>query len=221
MRRILATRDRRYNTFDCPVARFGLYFVSANVAEDDPPREAPNALSSPATHACDPAPVQMRRPRADSPNNEAYTGIRCRHLVLSIGGEMAKRTGQREHAVTGPGATAPAGFRCGNPECPLSPQSLEAGPDALLRLRDEFLRAAEGIDAVVRGLDGGTAEGARPADHPPSVRDAAVETQGAGFGRLLDFQERVAGLPGVVRVSISAVDSERATLFVQFDELAR
>jgi hypothetical protein len=43
--------------------------------------------------------------------------------------------------------------------------------------------------------------------------------KGSGFGELLDFQERISNLTGVSRVSISAIDNERATLVVELEHL--
>jgi hypothetical protein len=46
-----------------------------------------------------------------------------------------------------------------------------------------------------------------------------VDVKGSGFGALLDFQERLSSLSGVSRVSISAIDNERATLVVELEQL--
>jgi hypothetical protein len=134
---------------------------------------------------------------------------------------MAKRTGQREDRNDATRRRALSEFRCSNPGCVLSAQSLAEDSGALLALRDELLQAIEGIEAVVRGLEGEAPATAGPANMVPSFRDVKIQAQGAGFGALLDFQERITGLPGVARVSISAVDSQRATLDVTFDEAAR
>ncbi len=45
-----------------------------------------------------------------------------------------------------------------------------------------------------------------------------VDVNGSGFGELLDFQERLSEMNGVSRVSISAIDSDRATLVVELDQ---
>ncbi|MEP6871150.1 MAG: hypothetical protein ABI939_04790, partial [Anaerolineaceae bacterium] len=44
-----------------------------------------------------------------------------------------------------------------------------------------------------------------------------VDVRGQGFGELLDFQERLSSLDGVARVSINAIDTERATLVVELE----
>jgi hypothetical protein len=108
---------------------------------------------------------------------------------------------------------------------PVTVQDALSGP--LLRLRDEYLEAAGGIQNIISGL-GGLADafkgqpaleqpgpGApRPAAEPSRVE---VEVRGGGFGELLDFQERLSSLPGVARVSISTIDNERASLVVELE----
>jgi hypothetical protein len=42
-----------------------------------------------------------------------------------------------------------------------------------------------------------------------------VDVKGEGFGNLLDFQEKLSNVPGVQRVSINAIDNDRATLVVE------
>ena len=108
----------------------------------------------------------------------------------------------------------------------------------LLRLRDDYLAAVAGIQGVARGLEG-LASGfkgqhsasteppvAAPAAVPepattepsePRVQRMQIDVKGSGFGELLDFQERLSSLPGVSRVSISAIDNERATLVVELE----
>ncbi|MFN0147868.1 MAG: hypothetical protein ACKVT1_15300 [Dehalococcoidia bacterium] len=129
---------------------------------------------------------------------------------------MVKRTGQRKQRESEPEGDASAAFRCTNPECPLSPRTPQPEPSALLALRDHFIEAAAAIETVIRGLSGAGPEGTPPTHRTPAISRARIEAHGAGFGTLLDFEERVAGLPGVARVTISAVDSEQATLVVLF-----
>ena len=126
------------------------------------------------------------------------------------------------------------------PPHPVEPMTVaESLLAPLLRLRDEYLIASTGIQGIISGLDSlassafhrrftgnsgdaetapGAAASPRPAaangDPPPFQ----VDVRGQGFGELLDFQERLAHLPGVARVSISAIDNERATLVVELDE---
>jgi hypothetical protein len=107
----------------------------------------------------------------------------------------------------------------------------------LIALREEYLDAIGGIQTIVNGLDALAATPGRglqrqhtthaaPATVPvPSAvqpregpRTVQVETQGTGFGELLDFQEQLAGLRGVARVSIHSIDSERATFVVELDK---
>jgi len=112
----------------------------------------------------------------------------------------------------------------------------EAITAPLLRLRDEYLAAAGSIQTVVGGLEGLAAgfkgqHRSAPVPPPPVAPDAAdpardieprtrktqIEVKGSGFGELLDFQERLSQVPGVSRVSISAIDNERATLVVELE----
>jgi hypothetical protein len=113
-----------------------------------------------------------------------------------------------------------------------------------LRLRDEYLAAAGSIQTVVGGLEGLAAgfkgQHAAPAqsraasepalerepmaaqpqearDELPRLQKTQIDVKGSGFGELLDFQERLSQLPGVSRVSISAIDNERATLVVELE----
>lgn len=100
----------------------------------------------------------------------------------------------------------------------------------LLKLRDDYLSAANGIGAIVEGLDALAAaafKGQRSSDpaaprpapvhHRPAERPEAIEVdvKGSDFGALLDFQERLSSVPGVGRVSIKAIDNERASLLVE------
>lgn len=102
----------------------------------------------------------------------------------------------------------------------------------LLRLRDEYVAAIGGIQTIVSGLESlaagalkgqhgpGAAPAATPAlreTQPQRPREMRVDVRGRGFGELLDFQERLSELPGVARVSINAIDNERATLVVELE----
>lgn len=121
---------------------------------------------------------------------------------------------------------------------PVSASIAEAITAPLLRLRDEYLAAAGSIQTVVGGLEGLAAgfkgqhsvpratspqpQEAPPAEPTPSgveprVQKTQIEVKGSGFGELLDFQERLSQLPGVSRVSINAIDNERATLVVELE----
>ncbi|GMV85798.1 MAG: hypothetical protein AMXMBFR80_16530 [Dehalococcoidia bacterium] len=113
----------------------------------------------------------------------------------------------------------------------------------LLRLRDDYLAAIASIQSVVTGLEGLAsgfkgqhtaagrpepqafpAETPEPAQQPPpSARPARIhlDVKGSGFGELLDFQERLSQLGGVARVSINAIDNERATLVVELKAPSR
>lgn len=112
----------------------------------------------------------------------------------------------------------------------------------ILRLRDEYLLASTGIQGIISGLDNlasaafsrqrprptapvaseddtsGAPQAAPAPLRPLEAVPFQVDVRGDGFGELLDFQERLAHLPGVARVSISAIDNERATLVVELDD---
>ncbi len=127
-------------------------------------------------------------------------------------------------------AAAPAAL---SPQLPGLADAIAA---PLLKLRDDYLAALAGIQAVVTGLEG-LASGFKgqhsaagePAPAPPResaptdapVHKVQVDVKGSGFGDLLDFQERLSSLGGVARVSINAIDNERATLVVELDNSAR
>lgn len=107
----------------------------------------------------------------------------------------------------------------------------------LIRLRDDYLAAVASIQSVVTGLEGlasgfkgqhtaaGKASGdlsANAAPHEPPASHSRptkihLDVKGSGFGELLDFQERLSQLGGVARVSINAIDNERATLVVELE----
>ncbi|MCS7295415.1 MAG: hypothetical protein NZ761_08450 [Dehalococcoidia bacterium] len=96
----------------------------------------------------------------------------------------------------------------------------------LLRLREEYAQAAKTIDAILRGLERLADELEAPQPTPAPARRpqpeaepvrVQLEVRGGEFGRILDFQERLAGIEGVRRVSISAIDHERATLIVELE----
>ena len=103
----------------------------------------------------------------------------------------------------------------------------------LIQLREEYLAAATSINAIVGGLDSlaagamkGQRRAASPEERPGPVREEAavrrrsvqVDVKGEGFGNLLDFQERLSELEGVTRVSINAIDNDRATLLVELND---
>ncbi len=116
---------------------------------------------------------------------------------------------------------------------PASPTMLQDLVAPLLDLRDEYLAAVAGIQEIVSGLDGlaaaafkgqhppapGSAVPQAPSDLRPRVKPSRlqVEVKGRGFGQLLDFQEQISAIPGVARVSINAIDNERANLVVELE----
>lgn len=128
-----------------------------------------------------------------------------------------------------------------SPATPQLPGLAEAIAAPLLKLRDDYLSALSSIQSVVTGLEGlasgfkgqhvaSGAPASRPAPEPmpgdqpgaeAKVHKVQVDVKGSGFGDLLDFQERLSSLGGVTRVSISAIDNERATLVVELDNSTR
>lgn len=175
------------------------------------------------------AAVRQLRRRYDILRHDYETLIdRLVELEERIAHDAARREAE---AVEAAAATPPGPL-------PVEPMTVAESLIApLLRLRDEYLVASTGIQAIVSGLDAlaSTAFSRRrpeapgdlpapPAAPPPQPAVAAdpvpfqVDVRGDGFGELLDFQERLAHLPGVARVSISAIDNERATLVVELEE---
>jgi hypothetical protein len=122
-------------------------------------------------------------------------------------------------------------------QAPQLPGLADAISAPLMKLRDDYLAALASIQTLVTGLEGlatglkgqhsaqGTPLPATPAPSPgvgePEVQKVHVEVKGSGFGDLLDFQERLSSLGGVARVSINAIDNERATLVVELDNSDR
>ncbi len=156
--------------------------------------------------------------------------------LVELEERMAADAIRRESAAVEAATTAPL------ETIPVEPMTVaESLIGPLLRLRDEYLVASTGIQGIISGLDAlassafsrrGPAPTEDPAA-PPSPNASArppatpsnepvpfqVDVRGQGFGELLDFQERLAHIPGVARVSISAIDNERATLVVELDDL--
>lgn len=156
--------------------------------------------------------------------------------------ELLDRLGELEDRLDEPVVPSPAPTEtpAGPPAAGTSIANALAGP--LLKLRDDYLEAVASIQAIVAGLDG-VAAGALKGQHTATAGDEGrsaegtptglsaqgpaaaksgnrpakvhVEVRGGGFGELLDFQERLSEVEGVARVSISAIDNERATLVVE------
>ncbi len=133
-----------------------------------------------------------------------------------------------------------AADRAAQPPAPTTPFAstlADAIAAPLIRLRDDYLAAVASIQSVVTGLEGlasgfkgqhtsaGRSAGEAAAATTPPERTANharpakihLDVKGSGFGELLDFQERLSQLGGVARVSINAIDNERATLVVELD----
>ncbi len=130
----------------------------------------------------------------------------------------------------------------------LSAQLSDVLTAPLLKLHDDYVVAAARITALISGLETlaqGSFKGQRSVTEPPAApvshetpraeetaidepdssvgrsRRVHVDVRGPGFGELLDFQERLSALDGVARVSINAIDTERATLVVELETQVR
>ncbi len=156
--------------------------------------------------------------------------------------DLLDRLGELENRLDQNAAQKSAGTHGSD----LAASIAEAIAAPLLRLRDDYLSAVAGLQGVVMGLEGlatgfkgqhgvrsapeaveqpdtepvpapGPAPDAEPPRRAPTHK-MQVDVKGSGFGELLDFQERLSHLKGVSRVSISAIDSDRATLVVELEE---
>lgn len=92
----------------------------------------------------------------------------------------------------------------------------------LLRLREEYREAIEELLGLVDGLDqviGGRMKGQRGSEREGDtpLHTVRIAAAGVGPGEALDFQERIAALPGVARVTMEAVDRDRASFTVELD----
>ena len=142
--------------------------------------------------------------------------------------ELEERLNAEERAAP----RTPSGARP-SPSAAAEPAELDeviAAP--LLRLRDQYLATVTNLQTIVAGLES-LAAGAFKGQHalvpdiepPPSPqrvaqrpREMRIDVKGKDFGELLDFQERLSALDGVARVSINAIDNERATLVVELGD---
>jgi hypothetical protein len=90
----------------------------------------------------------------------------------------------------------------------------------LLRLRQEYDAAIDELRDLIEGLDlvaTGRMKRQRGAPESGEDRPSAVrlELVGGGPAEILDFQERLGGIPGVVRVTVEALEHDRATISVE------
>ncbi len=171
------------------------------------------------------------RLRGPASGDVAVRQLRRRYDALRADYEhLLDRLGELEDRLDAPAPPPPT-----TTAAPLGEGLAEAIAAPLLRLRDDYLAAVLSLQRVATGLDGlaggfkaqrgspAPVQGGTPvpaeddAPHPPRQQKVQVDVKGSGFGELLDFQERLSQLVGVVRVSISAIDNERATLVVELD----
>ena len=189
----------------------------------------------------------LARLRESAAGDPAVRQLRRRYDMLRSDYEqLLDRLGELEDRLNVQALAARAPQAAPNPEQPLSTQLSDVLLAPLLKLRDDYVTAATRITALVSGLETlaqGSFKGQRStpeAPPPPTPPDANaapsagdsedpqshgaarskrlhVDVRGQGFGELLDFQERLSSLDGVARVSINAIDTERATLVVELE----
>ena len=181
----------------------------------------------------------LERLRESASGDAAVRQLRRRYDSLRSDYEqLLDRLGELEERLNAePPATS-------TPPPPIAPLAVSASLAdmilaPLLKLRDDYVAAVSGINSVVSGLESlaagafkgqhGGESAAQPAAPQPAAthhvdeavsqrpRRVQVDVRGRGFGELLDFQERLTSLEGVARVSINAIDTERATLVVELD----
>lgn len=175
-------------------------------------------------HDSEPEDVILERLQEAASGDATVRQLRRRYDLLRQDYErLLDRLGELEERLA-EATRAPAA-----PATPVGAALAEALAAPLMQLRQEYLAAAAGIAQVVSGLEGlagglkGQHGSARAAEEPARGEPAAarqqqrvqVDVRGSGFGEFLDFQERLMHLPGVARVSINAIDNERATLIVE------
>ena len=189
----------------------------------------------------------LARLRESAVGDAAVRQLRRRYdLLRSDYEQLLDRLGELEDRLDAQ-TLASRGAQPAPGESPaLSAQLSDVLTAPLLKLRDDYVAAAARITSLVSGLETlaqGSFKGQRgvpeaPAPAPqPDPRPAAdadepdaaggrstphssrlrVDVRGPGFGELLDFQERLSALAGVARVSINAIDTERATLVVELE----
>ena len=189
----------------------------------------------------------LARLRESAAGDPAVRQLRRRYDMLRSDYEqLLDRLGELEDRLNVQALAARAPQAAPNPEQPLSTQLSDVLLAPLLKLRDDYVTAATRITALVSGLETlaqGSFKGQRSTPEapapptPPDVNAAPsagdsedpqshgaarskrlhVDVRGQGFGELLDFQERLSSLDGVARVSINAIDTERATLVVELE----
>ena len=165
----------------------------------------------------DPEDALLRRLREGAGGETASRQLQRRYDELRADYQrLIGRLGELEERLTEPPAAHPD-----DATSDLLATSL-LGP--LVTLRDQYAVTLGGLQALVSGLDG-LAAGAFKAQRGPGPADAdgavaaprsyQVETKARTFPALLEFQSRLAAVPGVSRVAIHAIDAERATFVVE------
>lgn len=188
--------------------------------------------------------ARLREPAA---GDAAVRQLRRRYDTLRGDYEqLLDRLGELEDRLNAQALAARTAARGTAEAQALTPHLSDVLTAPLLKLRDEYVAAATRITSLVSGLETlaqGSFKGQRsvpdaspplsPSDEQPigglsepmdtsgtvpaRPRRLHVDVRGQGFGELLDFQERLSALDGVGRVSINAIDTERATLVVELE----
>lgn len=191
--------------------------------------------------------LMLARLAESAAGDPAVRQLRRRYDMLRSDYEqLLDRLGEFEERLNAQALASARSHTAPNPEQPLSTEFNDALLVPLLKLRDDYVTAATRITALVSGLEtlaqgsfkgqhGMPEEPAGPktseANSGPGASDSEdkqnrgtarsqrvhVDVRGQGFGELLDFQERLSSLDGVARVSINAIDTERATLVVELE----
>ena len=164
----------------------------------------------------------LRRLREGASGDAAARQLRRRYDQLRLDYEsLLERLGDLEARIAEPVGQAPAPIAAQTE----SLSSSILGP--LLTLRDQYVETLGGLQALVSGIEGlaaGAFKGQRgPASQPAPEsttdvpRSYEVGARASSFPALLAFEEKLAAVPGVGRVSIHAIDSDRATFIVELD----
>lgn len=183
--------------------------------------------------------LSLERLRETTAGESSVRQLRRRYDLLRRDYEvLLDRLAELEARLSLPASSADPEPAQAPPQPPPAPQPPPRAPSLreqllapLLQVRDEYAELLATLQSIVGGLDRltqGTMKGQRssaaaeaaerPSGEPATpYRQVDVEVRGSGFGTVLDFQERLAALPGVARVSIHSIDSEHATFSVELE----
>lgn len=101
------------------------------------------------------------------------------------------------------------------PDDPMVEAILDPMRELLGRYRAASERLAEAMAALEVGLSGGHGPvGPVNRSEPPSTR-TRLETQPSDVGTLLDFQERLSEIPGVLKVTVAGTAEQGSTFLIE------